>query len=142
MIQLLQVLGSSPEFKQMIPREKFLDMLNEISRNLGGGFDLRLVLPEGQDPAAPIMGDPMQQFQQTIQQIGQALQQLSQKQQQDSGSIKDLAGAVAQLSASIAARSQLPPIPNTQRGQIDPSYPVGSGTTPLNTIQPELVPSL
>lgn len=141
LIQMLQVLGSTPEFKQMVPREKFLDILNEIARNLGGGFDLRLEVPEGQDPAAPIMGDPMQQFQQTIQQIGQALTTLNQKQQQDSSSIKDLAGAVAQLAASITARSQLPPMPNTQQGQIAPGYPVGTGAPPLNTLQPEPVPA-
>jgi len=117
MIQLLQVISSGP-MASVIPKEKVVELINEASRNMGAGFDLRIALPPGTDGSQP-MGAPNEEMQGAMQQIGQAVQQLTQKQQADSGTIGELKQTIQQLMQMMMqggmGRGGLPPPPQAMQ---------------------------
>jgi hypothetical protein len=135
MLQMLQIISQGP-MAQLMPKDKILELMNEIGRNLGAGFDLRVALPPGQDGAQPLGGDPQQQMQEVMKQVGGAIQQLTQKQAQSDSTIGELKSNLTMLTQMLAAKGgpALPPGPPTRPGQVAPDIPPGAGAPTLDAM--------
>jgi hypothetical protein len=136
MLQMLQIISTGP-MAQLMPKDKILELINEVGRNLGAGFDLRVALPPGMDGATPIGADQNQQMQQGMQQMMQAVQQLTRKQEGSDQTIGELKSNLQMITQLLAGKAgggggpQLPPMAPTQAGQVAPDIPVGAGAPDL-----------
>lgn len=78
--QLLQQIINIPTVVQAIGKKKLYDMINEIFRQSGAGFDLNLEVKDGEsDDFGP---SEMDQIKQAVQQLGQGLQKQGSQMQQ------------------------------------------------------------
>jgi hypothetical protein len=89
--QLLQQLMQSPELAQSVGKERIFDMLNEIFRMSGAGYDLLLEVDEAEDQQAQ-QGIQQEQFMQTLQKELPNLVELVQNLNQRVGTIESVAG--------------------------------------------------
>lgn len=80
--QLLQVILPIPELLNAMGKQKLYEMINEIFRLSGAGFDLKLEMKPGEDDQ--FGPSQQQQVQQAIQQLGQMIQKQGQQLQQTS----------------------------------------------------------
>lgn len=116
-IQLLQVISQSPQIQGVISNEKMMELINEIARNLGGGMDLKLELPEGTSPTSAMTPDVLEQVKSAMGSVTQAIQTLAAEQQKDRKAIQTLSSAVVEVSKAVA---------NTKRGEVAPGIPNGA----------------
>lgn len=137
--QLLAQVVSQPMIMQAIGKEKLFEMVNEIFRQSGTGFDLKLTMKPGDSDQF----GPSQE-----QQIGQALQQLSQQIQSQGKQIQQTANDTQvqgqQLQSVLAAllpKGPAQPGPNapTMPGQVQPGV-FGPGGPPPSGPQMPMAP--
>lgn len=124
LIQLLQVVSQSPQLQGVVSNEKAIELLNEISRNLGGGFDLKLELPNGANPTSALTPDILEQVKSAMGQVTQAITTLAQEQKKDRDAIAKLAQAVTSVSRTVASNV------NTKAGEVAPGIPNGAPPLP------------
>lgn len=80
LVQLLSTVINLPTVLQAMGKPKLYEIINEIFRLSGAGYDLKLELQPGEDPS---FGPSPDEVKQQIQQIGQEVQQLAQGMQQN-----------------------------------------------------------
>lgn len=123
--QLLSQLIPTPGIIQAMGKKKLYEMINEIVRQSGAGFDLNLTVKEGEDDSFGPSQE--QQIQQAIQQLGQGLQkqgnELQQLGQQAQVTDQQLQQVLAALLPKAQGPSQMP-------GQVQPGGPMGPGGPP------------
>lgn len=128
--QLLSQIVNVPGILQAMGKKKLYDMINEIFRQSGAGFDLNLEVKDGEsDQMGPTQE---QQMQQAIQQIGQGLQkqgtQLQQLDQQTQVTDQQLQQVLAALLPKAQGQGGPPTMPGqTQPGVMGPGGPPPSG---------------
>lgn len=109
LVQSLATIITIPTVLNAIGKEQLYEMLNEIFRLSGAGYDLNLELKEGEDNS--IGQDQMEQLQGIVQQIAQAVKQnaqdiaeqqhINQTQQQMLGGVNELAKVVNKSAKDI-----------------------------------------
>lgn len=133
MVQLLQQIVSTPPLLNAMGKSKLYELVNEICRQSGADFDLKLQMKPGEsDQFGP---NDSQQIQQAIQQIGQAIQkqgaQLQQTEQQTQLNSQQLQSVLTALlpkgSPPAPGPTQGPP---TMPGQVAPGVPGPAGPPP------------
>lgn len=123
--QLLQVIGGVPGVIQAMGKSKLYEMLNEIARQGGSGFDLKLEVKEGE--SNDFGPDQQQQIQQGMQQLAQQVQKNSSELQQQGNAQQVTDQQLQQVLAALlhgAGAGQ-----NTQPGQVAPGV-FGPGGPP------------
>ncbi|MCM2276157.1 MAG: hypothetical protein NDI75_15320 [Candidatus Didemnitutus sp.] len=128
MVQFVQVIGQYPPLGQTMTIGQGSELLNAVARRLGVPVKVRL--PVGMDPNAPLSGNPQEQFQQFAESVHQAIAALAKQTEQTHQAQQAIAQSVEELSAAVQQVA-------TKRGQIAPGFPQGTGAPPLPTTQAE-----
>jgi hypothetical protein len=85
LVQTLAQILPIPTILQAMGKEKLYELLNEVFRLIGAGFDLKLELAEGEDDSLGV--DQVQQLTQELQQVEQLTGQLAQTVQQNTAEL-------------------------------------------------------
>lgn len=122
--QLLAQITPVPGILQAIGKKKLYELINEIFRQSGAGFDLNLEVKDGEpDAFGPTQEEQMQQ---SIQQIGQGLQKQGNQLQQLDQQTQVTDQQLQQVLAALLPKAGGPP---TMPGQVQPGV-MGPGGPP------------
>jgi hypothetical protein len=129
LVTLMDVAARDATLNEIITTQQKVDIFNEVIRKVAG-IDIKLRVPQGMDPNAPIAGNSARN-QEILQTLTQAVQQLASTQAQDRAKSEAMAGAVAKLAESV--KGMMLQIQPTLKGQVSPTTPVGSGAPVLTS---------
>jgi len=117
--QLVGQLFSMPELVQAIGKKRIYEMLNEIFRLSGSGYDLKLELEDGEDTQIGPSPDQIQQLAQAVQQMAQQVNQQGQQLEQ-----------VIQVTQAMLNPSVRPGASQPTPATIEPPAPAGAPLAP------------
>ena len=126
LVTLLDVAARHPTLNQIVTTQQTVDIFSEVVRKISS-IDLKLRVPEGMDPDAPIGGNAAKN-EEMVQTLAQAVQQIAEQQKQDRSNVDSLAKAITDLSTliqSVVVSPATQTVP-TRKGEVAPGVPTGA----------------
>lgn len=128
LVQLFSNMVKIPGILQAMGKPKLYELINEIFRMSGTGFDLKLEMAPGEDPS---FGPQPDQLMEAIKQIEQVVQQQGSDLKDTQSQVQQIAKIIQQFAEQQkhvgtvmqAAADAPPPTPPTQMGETAPGVP-------------------